>query len=147
MDRSLILYLFFSGVNFVPSFLFIASGIMLMHYDYCQTHFQQCPAPIAVGPKGTGKTTAAKAFLSLVGHEKKNLARKLTEVEAAEHCSRSSFPYVYDDPDNVAEVKRLLNNNFNGQVRATTRATSVPRTSCMFAMNTARLTSLIKDFQ
>ena len=82
-----------------------------MHYEYCQKHFQQCPAPIAVGPKGTGKTTAGKAFLSLVGHEKKHLARKLKEVEAAEHCAKSSFPYVYNDPDNVVQVRSLLNNN------------------------------------
>lgn len=118
-----------------------------MHYHYCQINFQQCPAPIAVGPKGTGKTTAGKAFLSLVGHERKHLARKLTEIEAIEHCAKSSFPYVYDDPDNVAEVKSLLNNNFNGQVRATTRGTSIPRTNCMFAVNNEKLASLLKDFQ
>ena len=68
----------------MPSFLYIASGVILIHYKHCLKEFQQCPTPMAVGPKGTGKTTAAKAFLSLMGQEK-DLVRKLSEVEAAEY--------------------------------------------------------------
>ena len=62
-----------TGINFVPSFFSIASGVMLIHYRYCLEVFQRCPSPVAVGPKGTGKTTAGKVFLSLVGQGKKNL--------------------------------------------------------------------------
>lgn len=118
-----------------------------MHYHYCMDLFQQCPTPIAVGPKGTGKTTAAKAFLSLVGHGAKHLARKLSEVENTHHCSMSSFPYIYDDPDNIKELKSIINNTFNRQVRATMRGTAVPQTGCMCTINTAKLTPLLKDFQ
>lgn len=125
----------------------IASGVMLVHYRFCQERFQQCPTPLAVGPKGTGKTTAAKVFLSLVGHGKKNLARQLTEVECMQQSSMSSFPYVYDDPDNIITVKSLLNNLFNGQAKSSTRGTMQPKTGCMFTINTEKLASLLKHFQ
>lgn len=136
-----------SGDNFIPAFFFIAAGVMLTHYEYVLNMFQQCPTPLAVGPKGTGKTTTSKAFLALIGLEGKNLVGKMTEVEASLHCSLSSFPYIYDDPANVAEVRRLINSTFNGQVRATSRATRVPKTSCMFTLNTTRLATVLKDFQ
>ena len=61
----------FPGNNFVHSFFYIARGVMLIQYAYCQETFQQCPAPIAVGPKRTGKATAVKVFLYLVGNETK----------------------------------------------------------------------------
>jgi hypothetical protein len=96
-----------------------------------------------VGPKGTGKTTASKVFLSIVGLERKNLVGKMTEAEASTHCAKSSFPYVYDDPDNIAEVKRLINSTFNGQLRVT----STPKTGCMFTINQSKLCNLLKDFQ
>lgn len=89
----------------MPSFLYIASGVMLVHYLFCQQKFQQCPTPFAVGPKGTGKTTAAKVFLSFVGHRQTHLVRQLTEAECTQHCSMSSFPYVYDDPDSLGLVR------------------------------------------
>jgi hypothetical protein len=120
---------------------------MLTHYEYNLDKYQQCPTPLAVGPKGTGKTTASKVFLSIVGLQRKNLVGKMTEVEAATHCSKSSFPYVYDDPDNVAEVKRLINSTFNGQLRVTSKECHAPRTGCMFTINQGRLARLLTDFQ
>ena len=115
---------------------------MLVHYMFCQQKFQQCPTPFAVDPKGTGKTTAAKVLLSLVGHRQMHLVRQLTEAECTEHCSMSSFPYVYSDPDNLGLVR---NNSFNSQVTATARGTAVPKTGCLFTINTEKLEILIKD--
>lgn len=105
---------FISGSNFVPSFLYISSGLMLVHYSYCQERFQQCPTPLAVGPKGTGKTTAGKVFLSLVRQGKKKLSCQLSEVECIQQSLFSSFPLVYDDPDNLTSIKSLINNFVNG---------------------------------
>ncbi|KAL9987554.1 hypothetical protein ACROYT_G001882 [Oculina patagonica] len=135
-----------SGQNFVPSFLYIASGVMLVHYSYCLDRFQQCPTPLAVGPKGTGKTTAGKVFLSLVGHGKKKLARQLSDVECLQQSSMSSFPLVYDDPDNITSIKSLINNFFNGQSKATTRAILQPKTRCMFTINTDKLSIVLHGF-
>lgn len=131
----------------MPSFLFIASGVMLVHYIFCQSEFQQCPTPFAVGPKGTGKTTAAKVFPSFVGHRQTHLVRQMSEAECIQHCSMSSFPYVYDDLDNLVLVRSIINNFFNGQVRATTRGTAVPKTGCMLTINTEKLEILLKDFK
>ena len=108
----------------MASFCYIASGAMAMHYETVQEKFGQCPTQIAVGPNDTGKTTSAKAFLALVGREEKGLARQLTEL-AAWKCSSSTVHFVFENPDNLAEVNSLINNNFNGQVQATTKTTSL----------------------
>ena len=131
----------------MPSFLYIALGVMLVHYLFCQQKFQQCPTPFVVGPKGTGKTTAAKVFLSFVGHRQTHLVRQLTEAECTQHCSMSSFPYAYDDPDSIGLVRNIINNSFNGQVTATTRGTAVPKTGCMFTINTEKLEIILKNFK
>jgi len=68
------------------------------------------PMPLAVSPKRTGKTTAAKVFLSLTADGNKNLVCQLSEVECMTQSSTSSFPYVYDDPDNLVSLKALVNN-------------------------------------
>ena len=116
---------------------------MAMHYESVQKTFGQCPTPLAVGPNNVGKTTSAKAFLALVGREEKGLVRQLTPAEAALKCASSTVPFVFDDPDNLGEVKVLINNNFNGQVRATVKATSIPRTTCLFTLNEAKLLMLL----
>lgn len=123
-----------SGPNFVP-FLYISSGIMLVHYSYCQERFQQCPTPLAVGPTGTGKKTAGKVFLSL-GQGKKKLVCQLSEAECVQQSSLSSFPLVYDNPDNLTSIKSLINNFLNGQGKATMQGTLQPKTGCMFTLNT-----------
>ena len=79
---------------------------MLVHYIFCQSEFQQCPTPFA-----------AKVFLSFVGHRQTHLVRQLSEAECIQHCSMSSFPYVYDEPDNLVLVRSIINNFFNSQVR------------------------------
>ena len=135
------------GENFVSSFFFIAAGVMMAQYEFCVDTFSQCPTPMAVGPKGTGKTTASKALLSLFGLMNKNLVGKMTEAEASEHCSKSSFPYVYDDPQNLTEVKKLINATFNGQARVTSRSSFTPKTGVMLSLNERKLPNLLKDFQ
>ena len=64
-------FICFAGKNFVASFCFIASCVMAMHYESIQQTFGQCPMPLAVGTNDTGKTTSAKAFLSVVVRKRK----------------------------------------------------------------------------
>jgi energy-coupling factor transporter ATP-binding protein EcfA2 len=118
---------------------------MAMHYEAIQEKFGQCPSPIALGPNDTGKTTAAKAFLSLVGNQEKGLARQLTVAEASLKCASSTIPYVFDDPDKLDDVRVLINNNFNGQVRATVKSTHVPKTTCLYTLNEDKLPRLLTN--
>ena len=64
-----------------------------------------------------------------------------TEAEMPK-CASSSIPYVFDDLDKLAEVKSLINNNFNGQVRSTAKSTHIPRTTCLITMNEDKLPRL-----
>lgn len=118
-----------------------------MHYDVVQRKFGQFPSVFAIGPNDTGKTTAAKAFLSLVGGEEKALVRQLTLAEAGLRCSVSTVPFVFDDPDKMEDVRVLVNNNFNGQVRATTQTTNIPKTTCLFTLNEQKLPRLLTSFR
>ena len=140
-------FICFAGKNFVASFCFIASGVMAIHYESIQQIFGQCPTPLAVGTNNMGKTTSAKAFLSVVGKKEKGLARQLTQAEAALKCASSTIPFVFDDPDNLSEVKNLIHNNFNGQVRSNIKTTSKPKTTCLFTINEDKLPTLLGNFR
>ena len=131
----------------MSAFCFVASGVMAMHYQSILDKFGQCPSPVEVGPNDTGKTTAAKTFLAVVGNEETGLARQLTVAEAGLKCASSTIPYVFDDPDKLEEVKTLINNNFNGQVRASVKSTNVPKTTCLFTINEEKLPRLLTNFR
>ncbi len=53
--------------NFVAAFMLLASGGLAMHYETILSVYGMCPTPVAVGPKNTGKSTAAKCALALLG--------------------------------------------------------------------------------
>jgi hypothetical protein len=127
--------------------LFIAGGLMGMHYKFSQDIFNQCPTPVAVGPNDTGKTTSAKFFLSIVGRLNTGLARQLTVAEASSKNTLSTIPIVFDDPDNISDVKAMVNNTFNEQERSNRRDTLIPRTIAMFTMNEDKIHSLLDNFR
>ena len=53
--------------NFVPAFFIIASAGMAIHYEVMMSNYGMCPTPVGIGPKNTGKSTAARTALALVG--------------------------------------------------------------------------------
>lgn len=53
--------------NYVPAFVLIVSAAMALHYELVMGTYGMCPAPVAIGRKNTGKSTAARAALSLLG--------------------------------------------------------------------------------
>ena len=127
--------------------MFIAAGVMGMHYNLCQEAFSQCPTPVTIGTNDTGKTTSAKFFLSIVGRMKNGLARQLSVAEAATKYALSTIPIVYDDPDNIGDVKTIINNTFNEQERCNKRGSLSPRTIQMFTMNEDKLNGLMDNFR
>ena len=99
----------------------------LSQHSYCW-HLEQCCCITSIAWTSSSsaqlhwllvrrgrRTTAAKAFLALVGHGDRYLAQKLSEVENSQQCSESSFPYVYDDPDNLTDLKSLITNHSMGK--------------------------------
>ena len=134
------------GESFLAAFTFISAGVMGMHYGCLQDIFGQCPTPFAVGDNETGKTTSARFFLSMVGRQTNGLARHLIEAEASFKCTSSTIPFVFDDPDTIADVKKIINNTFNGQVRSNTRNTMTPRTISMFPMNEDKANGVLDNF-
>ncbi len=52
--------------NYVPVFMLIASAELAMHHETVMSIYGMCPTPVAVGPKNTGKSTAAKSALALL---------------------------------------------------------------------------------
>ena len=83
----------------------------------------------------------------MVGRQANGLARHLTEAEAAFKCASSTIPFVFDDPDNVGDVRKMINNTFNGQVRSNTRNTLAPRTISMFTMNEDKMHGIFNNFR
>lgn len=52
--------------NFIPSLLVVAGGVLALHYSTI-IESSGCPVIVANGPAQTGKTTAIKVALSLMG--------------------------------------------------------------------------------
>ena len=53
--------------NFTAAFTLISSAAMGMHYEVIPEKYGMCPTPVAIGPKNTGKSTAGKTTLALLG--------------------------------------------------------------------------------
>ncbi len=53
--------------NFISSLLTIAGSIMALHYTTIAKVFAGCPIVVCMGPSETGKTTALRSALSLIG--------------------------------------------------------------------------------
>jgi hypothetical protein len=55
------------GSNFIPAFYLIASAAMALHYESIIEIYGMCPTPVAIGVKNTGKSTAARTAIALLG--------------------------------------------------------------------------------
>ena len=53
--------------NFVPSILMVAGAVMTLHYSSLVRQPTGCPTIVAVGPSQSGKSTALRVALSIVG--------------------------------------------------------------------------------
>ena len=53
--------------NFIASTLMVAGAVMTLHYSSLVQHSTGCPTIVAVGPSQSGKSTALRVALSIVG--------------------------------------------------------------------------------
>ena len=124
--------------NFVSAFILIASAGMSMHYESILEKYGMCPTPVGVGRKNTGKSTAAKTALALIGTPQ-FFVREFTSVQTATMNSRKTFPTVFDDPTDIPKVKAMIDNSFNAGARSTSRNTSVSRSVGIITINLDRI--------
>lgn len=104
--------------NFHSALLLLASGAMALHYKTILSKFLFCPIPLAFGPSGTGKTTALKCSLGMLGNSKRFYS-KATIAKYTQLCSSSCIPLGIDDPKSQAAISDLTIALFNGAVGAT----------------------------
>ena len=71
-----------------------------MHYESIIETYGMCPTAVAVGPKNTGKSTAGRTALALLGTQQ-FFVREFTATQPSIMSSRKTFPTVYDDPDDI----------------------------------------------
>ncbi len=104
--------------NFYPGLLVMGSFAMALHYETILSKYMNCPVPLAYGESGTGKTTALRCGLSIVGaHPRSNPSRfysKGSTEKFADICCHSYLPFAIDDPKSKSMINDLTISLFNG---------------------------------
>jgi hypothetical protein len=134
------------GNNYLSSFFFIASAAMALHYEEVIEKYGMCPTPVSVGLKNTGKSTAARTAISLLGTPQFFL-RDFSLTQTSILTSRRTFPTVLDDPSDLTKVKNLIDNTFNAGARSTTRATMRSRTTALVTLNWDKMKTLCSNYK
>ena len=94
--------------NFIPSLLALGACAMALHYNTVMKNYMNCPIPIICGSPGTGKTTALRCGLSLLGAYPQRFWSHATKEKYVSLCSNSSLPLGIDDPRSQAVISDLV---------------------------------------
>ena len=94
--------------NFIPSLLVLGACAMALHYNTVMKNYMNCPIPIICGSPGTGKTTALRCGLSLLGAYPQRFWSHATKEKYVSLCSNSSLPLGIDDPRSQAVISDLV---------------------------------------
>lgn len=90
------------------------SGIMVLHYQLMQKRVSFCPIPLAFGSSGTGKTTALRCALGMMGIVSKRLYCSITKEKIVDLCCSSGIPLGVDDPQSKGDISNLIIKLYNG---------------------------------
>ena len=132
--------------NYTASFFVIASAGMALHYEAIMERYGMCPTPIAVGAKSTGKSTAARTAIALLGTQN-FFVRDFSMAQSTLLNSRKTFPTIIDDPSDLGKVKAMIDNSFNAGARSTARATIKSRSTPIITLNLDRLKALCSNYK
>lgn len=122
--------------NFFPGLLLLGASIMSMHYEVILARYLNCPVAIAFGESGTGKTTALRCGLSIVGAYPNRLFSRGTKEKYLDLCCDSSIPIGIDDPSVQKDVDSLILDLFNGAKSGSIRrGERKPSTTAIIAAN------------
>ena len=126
--------------NYISSLLVIAGVVMSLHYESIVAMFSGCPIVVALGPSETGKTTAIRAGLSLVGVMQHYV--KGTNAFFRQRAMLSTLPFSIDDPpkstarNSSVDVNELIIDFYNGGKTADLqKGSQKPRSIPVFASN------------
>jgi len=122
--------------NFYPAILALGATAMALHYSTIIQRNHHCHIPFLTGPSGTGKTTALRSGLSLLGaHEQRFFSRGTTEKYSI-HCCESSFPIGCDDPLSEVQTGQLVVDLYNGaKVTTVKRGDMKPLSTAVVSAN------------
>ena len=106
--------------NFIPAVLVVGSFAMALHYRTIVQQFLFCPVPLAFGrSSGTGKTTAMRCGLALLGVHPSRLFSRATYEKYSNLCATSYLPLGVDDPKSKSTISDLTVSLFNGAQEGT----------------------------
>ena len=95
-----------------------------------------CPIPLAFGPSGTGKTTALRCALGMMGISESRFASSITKEKIIDLCCESSVPLGVDDPYSKGDISNLIIALYNGaSVGTLVRGEKQLKRSCIIASN------------
>jgi len=100
--------------NFYPSVLALGATAMALHYTTILQRNHHCHIPFLTGESGTGKTTALRSGLSLIGAHEKRFFSRGTKEKYSLHCCECSIPIGCDDPVSEANTGQLVVDLYNG---------------------------------
>lgn len=122
--------------NFFPCILTMASSIIVLHYQQMQGRLSFCPIPLAFGSSGTGKSTALKISLAMLGIFYHRFYCSITKEKIIDLCCSSGVPLGVDDPQSKGDISNLMISLYNGAgVGTVSRGKKVIKTSCIIAAN------------
>ena len=124
--------------NFMPCVLTVSSVILTLHYQMMLKKLKFCPIPLAFGQSGTGKTTALRCGLSLLGIHDSHFFSKVTKEKILQMACYSGVPLGIDDPQSQGDISRLLIDLFNGAKNGTiAHGEMKPHSTCIISANFA----------
>ena len=124
------------GHKFVPGMLVLGACTMALHYQVILGKYLNCPVAIAFGNSGTGKTTALRCGLALVGSYPNRFFSRGTKEKYFELCCDSTVPIGIDDPSFQKDIDTLCIDLFNGAKSGSiTRGEKKPYTTAVIAAN------------
>jgi len=94
--------------NFLPSVLVLGACAMALHYNTIIEACMHCSIPLVCGLPGTGKLTALRCGLSLLGAFPQRYWSYGTKEKYAALCSESMLPLGIDDPRSQSAISDLV---------------------------------------
>lgn len=122
--------------NFFPCIITMAGAVMTLHFYAFIDKLKSCPILLAYGSSGSGKTTALRCALSLLGADDLRFFRELSPAKVSQLCSITNIPLGLDDPDTKGGFSRTIMDLFNGAKQGTiSRGEIKPQSTVVISSN------------